>query len=98
MSELFIFLINKKFLTKRARLIIISHIGEIMAKKIIVSIVPELPTIGNLVQFGAFVRNARTRLQIRIDDAASLCGVSVQLLSDLENGKRAVGLDKALKI
>lgn len=36
--------------------------------------------------------------QLRIDDAASLCGISIRLLSDLENDRCAIGLNKALAI
>jgi transcriptional regulator with XRE-family HTH domain len=35
---------------------------------------------------------------LRIDDAASLSGVSVDLLSRLENGKGSVRLDKLLAV
>jgi len=59
---------------------------------------PTSPTIKSLKDFGLFIRSLRTQQQLRIDDAAALCGVSVQLLSDLENGNRAVGLDKALTV
>jgi transcriptional regulator with XRE-family HTH domain len=59
---------------------------------------PESPVVDSIYAFGAFIRSLRTQQQFRIDDAAALCGVSVQLLSDLENGKRSVGLDKALAI
>jgi transcriptional regulator with XRE-family HTH domain len=59
---------------------------------------PQTPTIETVVEFGAFVRGLRTQQGLRIDDAASLCGVSVALLSALENGTRSVGLDKALQI
>lgn len=69
-----------------------------MARKIAPQPLPESPVIETLKEFGAHVRSMRTQMQIRIDDAAALCGVSVQLLSDLENGRRSVGLDKALKV
>ena len=46
---------------------------------------------------GHAVRVRRTESGLRIDDAAALCGVSVGLLSRLENGK-PVGLDKLLKV
>lgn len=59
---------------------------------------PESPCVETAAEFGAFIRCLRTQHQLRIDDAAALCGVSVQLLSDLEKGRRAVGLDKALKV
>jgi transcriptional regulator with XRE-family HTH domain len=51
-----------------------------------------------LESFGTFIRSLRTQQQLRIDDAAALCAVSVQLLSDLENGHRSVGLDKAMAV
>jgi len=70
-----------------------------MARTITPTPLPEKPTIDTIAEFGAFVRSLRTRQGLRIDDAASLCGVSVALLSALENGKpRSVGLDKALQI
>ncbi len=69
-----------------------------MAGKIRQHPFPESPIVDSVEAFGAFVRSLRTQQQLRIDDAAALCGVSVQLLSDLENGNRSVGLDKALGI
>lgn len=69
-----------------------------MAGKITLTPLPESPSIETAAEFGAFIRSLRTRHQLRIDDAAALCGVSVQLLSDLENGSRSVGLDKALMV
>lgn len=70
-----------------------------MARTITPTPLPERPTITTVAEFGAFVRSLRTQQGLRIDDAASLCGVSVALLSALENGKpRGVGLDKALQI
>ncbi len=50
-----------------------------------------------LPMIGHAVRASRTESGLRIDDAAALCGVSVGLLSRLENGK-PVGLDKLLKV
>ena len=49
-------------------------------------------------QFGAIIRHQRKKIGLRIDDAAALCGVSVSLLSGLENGTRPVGLPKALQV
>lgn len=69
-----------------------------MAKKITPLPLPDSPLVDSTDAFGAFVRSLRTQQQLRIDDAAALCGVSVQLLSDLENGRRSVGLDKALAV
>lgn len=62
---------------------------------------PPLPTVQPvkaLSDIGAQIRAARRRQALRIDDAASLCGVSVDLLSRLENGKGSVGTDKVLAV
>ncbi len=69
-----------------------------MARKIRQQPFPESPVVDSVGAFGAFVRSLRTQQLLRIDAAAALCGVSVQLLSDLENGNRSVGLDKALGV
>lgn len=47
---------------------------------------------------GPLVRASRRAQGLRIDDAASLLGVSVDLMSRLENGQGTVRLDKALAI
>ncbi|WP_081083278.1 helix-turn-helix domain-containing protein [Burkholderia anthina] len=55
------------------------------------------PLALDLAALGALVRNRRAQIQMRIDDAADMLGVSKDVLSRLENG-RAVGLDKLFKI
>ena len=45
------------------------------------------PAVASLEQLGKLVRNRRAQSRMRIDDAASLSGVSSDLLSRLENGK-----------
>jgi transcriptional regulator with XRE-family HTH domain len=40
----------------------------------------------SLIELGAAVRRSRKAQQLRIDDAAGLCGVSTDVLSRLENG------------
>lgn len=47
---------------------------------------------------GAVVRRRRKSQSLRIDDAAGLIGVSVDLMSRLENGQGSVRLDKALAV
>lgn len=60
---------------------------------------PNKATIDSVAEFGAYIRSLRTQQGLRIDDAAALCGVSVSLLSALENGtSRSVGLEKALSV
>jgi transcriptional regulator with XRE-family HTH domain len=47
---------------------------------------------------GPLVRQRRRSQHLRIDDAAALLGVSVDLMSRLENGQGSVRLDKALAV
>jgi transcriptional regulator with XRE-family HTH domain len=54
--------------------------------------------IANASDLGPAVRARRREQSLRIDDAASLSGVSVDLLSRLENGKGSVRLDKLLTV
>lgn len=54
--------------------------------------------IENASDLGPAVRARRREQSLRIDDAASLSGVSVDLLSRLENGKGSVRLDKLLTV
>jgi ribosome-binding protein aMBF1 (putative translation factor) len=54
--------------------------------------------VASLQQLGEIVRNRRKNSGLRIDDAAALSGVSVDLLSRLENGKSGVSTDRLLKV
>jgi transcriptional regulator with XRE-family HTH domain len=47
---------------------------------------------------GPLIRQRRREQGLRIDDAASLLGVSVDLMSRLENGQGSVRLDKAMAV
>lgn len=47
---------------------------------------------------GPVVRARRKAQALRIDDAASLLGVSVDLMSRLENGQGTVRLDKVMSV
>jgi len=58
---------------------------------------PETP-LGSLKDLGRIVREKRKASNLRIDDAAALCGVSVDLLSRLENGKSGVATDRVLRV
>lgn len=51
-----------------------------------------------LPDLGRTIREKRKASKLRIDDAAALCGVSVDLLSRLENGKSGVATDRVLKV
>ena len=54
--------------------------------------------IKNTADIGQLVRMQRRQQKLRIDDAAALTHVSVDLFSRLENGKSAVRLDKLLLV
>lgn len=54
--------------------------------------------VNSLSDLGRIVRQQRHASGLRIDDAAALCGVSVDLLSRLENGHSGVGSARLLKV
>lgn len=58
---------------------------------------PETP-VHSLQDLGRTIREKRKASALRIDDAAALCGVSVDLLSRLENGRSGVATDRVLKV
>lgn len=57
----------------------------------------ETPVL-SLEDLGRHIRNKRKASGLRIDDAAALYGVSVDLLSRLENGRSGVATDRVLKV
>jgi transcriptional regulator with XRE-family HTH domain len=59
---------------------------------------PTDPHVPSLVALGRIVRAQRVASGLRIDDAAALCGVSVDLLSRLENGRSGVSTNRLLKV
>lgn len=52
----------------------------------------------SLQALGRLIRAKRKASALRIDDAAALCGVSVDLLSRLENGKSGVSTERVLRV
>ena len=59
---------------------------------------PQPIRVARASDIGPAIRARRREQSLRIDDAASLSGVSVDLLSRLENGKGSVRLDKLLTV
>lgn len=55
-------------------------------------------TVHSLEDLGRLIRTQRRSSGLRIDDAAALCGVSVDLLSRLENGRSGVSSERLLKV
>ena len=62
------------------------------------SVSPEPLRIAAASDLAPAIRARRRGQSLRIDDAASLSGVSVDMLSRLENGKGSVRLDKLLSV
>jgi len=69
-----------------------------MPKSLPASRPPADPSVASLAALGHTVRAQRRASGLRIDDAAALCGVSVDLLSRLENGRSGVSTDRVLKV
>ncbi len=59
---------------------------------------PDKLDITKPLDLAAFVRARRTQAGLRIDDAANLCGVSVETLSKIETAKAGVNLDSLFKV
>lgn len=59
---------------------------------------PTPSLLKSATELGPVVRERRKSQSLRIDDAAGLLGVSVDLMSRLENGQGSVRLDKALTV
>lgn len=47
---------------------------------------------------GRFVRAKRTQARLRIDDAAQLCGVSVETISKIETAKAGVRMESLFRV
>ncbi len=54
--------------------------------------------VHSVSDIGAAVRNKRRDDGLTLADAAGLCNVNYRFLSDLENGKPTVRLDKVLQV
>jgi transcriptional regulator with XRE-family HTH domain len=60
--------------------------------------VPAVQVVREIAELGQQVRAHRKKQGLRIDDAAALNGVSVDLLSRLENGIGSIRTDKLLAV
>lgn len=69
-----------------------------MAKRVIATKAPNLELPVNMIRLGEFVRFKRTSLDLTIENAASLCGVSKQALSNIELGSDSVKLITLFKV
>jgi len=69
-----------------------------MAKRVVATKAPNLDLPVNMIRLGEFVRFKRTSLDLTIENAASLCGVSKQALSNIELGSDSVKLITLFKV
>lgn len=69
-----------------------------MARSIKVKPTPANPLVTGRDDLAGFVRARRTQANLRIDDAANLCGVSVETLSKIETAKGGVTVDSLFKV
>lgn len=60
--------------------------------------VPAVQVVTDMTELGMQVRAHRKQQGLRIDDAAALIGVSVDLFSRLENGAGGIRTDKLLTV
>jgi len=60
--------------------------------------VPVVQVVSSAEDMGRQVRANRNQQGLRIDDAAALSGVSVDLMSRLENGFGSIRLDKLMSV
>ena len=69
-----------------------------MAKRVIATKAPNIDLPVNMIRLGEFVRFKRTSLDITIENAASLCGISKQALNNIELGVDSVKLVTLFKV
>lgn len=69
-----------------------------MAKRIRVLPTPDLNANLSSVLLGQTIRAKRTQSQLRLEDAAALCGVSKQTLTNVERGKGTSQMSLVLQI
>jgi len=72
--------------------------SETMSRTLRANAPPSDPQATSLAALGHLIRAQRVASGLRIDDAAALSGVSVDLMSRLENGRSGVSTDRLLKI
>ncbi len=55
-------------------------------------------TVKSVEEIGELVKKERKKAGLKQADCAALCGVGVRFLSELENGKSTLEIDKVLKV
>lgn len=69
-----------------------------MTRSLAAPVTIDSPEMGDATALGRAIRAQRLASGLRIDDAAALCGVSVAVLSRLENGATGVSVGRIFKV
>ncbi len=69
-----------------------------MAKRIKILSTPDLSSNVSSELLGQAIRARRSQSQLRLEDAAALCGVSKQTLTNVERGEGTTQLNLVLQI
>jgi len=54
--------------------------------------------IANISQIGKLIRTKRKAMKLTQKDLADLCNLGTRFVSELENGKKTLEIDKVLKV
>lgn len=68
-----------------------------MAKKVTIAKKPDLSQPADMCVLGQFIRHRRTSLDMTLEDAAGLCGLSKQAYSNVEKGVSNIRVDTLFK-
>ncbi|GGD69571.1 helix-turn-helix domain-containing protein [Lacimicrobium alkaliphilum] len=68
-----------------------------MAKKVTIAKKPDLSQPADMRILGQFIRHRRTSLNMTLEDAASLCGLSKQAYSNVERGVNNIRVETLFK-
>lgn len=69
-----------------------------MARRVVATPKPNLSQPSDMALLGAVVRNRRTGLNITLEDAAGLCGVSKQAYNNVELGSENIKVETLFKV
>ena len=69
-----------------------------MAKRVVISEKPGLSAATDITVLGQFVRYKRTSLNLTLEDAASLCGLSKQAYNNVEKGLATIRVETLFKV
>jgi len=69
-----------------------------MAKRVVISEKPDLSAATDITVLGQFVRYKRTSLNLTLEDAASLCGLSKQAYNNVEKGLATIRVETLFKV